>query len=116
MSDSANTIRIAELPDYSVRVDGPEQQTDGPPVFTASFVELPACVAQAESEDAARRRLWDGLPAFLDMLREHDAPIPGPRPQQAMQAVIRFSTGNPIQGSGRLVVVTGGTAPYLATR
>ena len=115
MSEAVDSITLSELPDYSVRTEGPETLPDGTRVFTASFVELPQCLAQAETEDAARRRLWDGLPAYLHMLQEHGAAIPGPRPPQ-VQAVVRFATGHLTTPTAPFVVHGAGETPYLATR
>jgi predicted RNase H-like HicB family nuclease len=44
--------------------------------MTAWFDELPGCLAQAATAEEAVERLWDGLPAYLDMLKEHGHPAP----------------------------------------
>ncbi len=69
-------IRIKYLPAYHVRVSGPEKCPDGTWVMTASFTELPQCLAQAPTAQEAVERLWDGLPAFIDMLKEHGQSVP----------------------------------------
>lgn len=69
-------FRLKYLPQYHERVSGPEKLPDGTLVMTAWFDELPACLAQAATAEEAVERLWDGLPAFLDMLNEYGATIP----------------------------------------
>jgi predicted RNase H-like HicB family nuclease len=84
-------FRPQYMPKYTVRTSEPEPTPSGGSAVTAWFEELPSCRAQAATSILAVRQLWQGLPAFLDMLTEHGQPIPEAKEPRPMTS----SSGTP---------------------
>lgn len=69
------------------RDDGP----DGP-IFTASLMALPGCMAQGSTDAEALKRLKDLRPEFLRALHGAGLPIPDPdNPRALVGSLISFT-------------------------
>jgi predicted RNase H-like HicB family nuclease len=79
--------------DYAVRI-AQEPTTDGGTVFSASYVELPGCESQGDTEAEARENLKDAFALYVGDLLESGLEVPAPQRTQVHE-IVSYSFTSP---------------------
>jgi antitoxin HicB len=81
----AKQLPTAKLPGVKFRVTI-EPDEDG--VFVAECPALPGCVSQGKTRDEAMTNIRDAIQGYLESLKKHGEPIPGPITEAVVEVTV----------------------------
>jgi len=60
-------------------------ETDENGVFVAECPALPGCISQGKTRDEAMTNIRDAIQGYLECLKKHGEPIPGPITEELVE-------------------------------
>jgi antitoxin HicB len=63
-----------------------EPDEDG--VFVAQCPSLPGCISQGKTRDEAMTNMRDAIQGYLESLKKHGEPIPGPITEAVVEVAV----------------------------